>query len=219
MISGEYRCPLYDDDAAVTTTDFGIDQATHQLDSAVPVALSWRDRGVVRALADEVARMLAGCDRRTDTGRRDFAILTVLARLGLRRGEVAALSVDDINWHTGELVVTGKGNHRELLPLPVDVGEAIADYGFQGRQLNVIVGRTDVFDRTGPFAPGPHDLHRRRPRGRLHGAHVSHRGSLRPDLSVQISPETPTKTQVNGLQLGQQPEREPSQVKDRDSNT
>ena len=51
---------------------------------AVPVAPSWRDRGVVRALAaDDVARMLAGCDRRTGTGRRDFAILTVLARLGL----------------------------------------------------------------------------------------------------------------------------------------
>ena len=78
--------------------------------------------------------MLAGCDRRTGTGRRDFAILTVLARLGLRRGEVAALSVDDINWHTGELVVTGKGNRRELLPLPVDVGEAIADYCRAGRR-------------------------------------------------------------------------------------
>ena len=102
---------------------------------AVPVAPSWRDRGVVRAVAaDEVVRMLAGCDRRTGTGRRDFAILTVLARLGLRRGEVAALSVDDINWHTGELVVTGKGNHRELLPLPVDVGEAIADYCRDGRR-------------------------------------------------------------------------------------
>jgi integrase len=102
---------------------------------AVPVAPSWRDRGVVRAVdADEIVRMLAGCDRRTGTGRRDFAILTVLARLGLRRGEVAALSVDDINWHTGELVVTGKGNHRELLPLPVDVGEAIADYCRDGRR-------------------------------------------------------------------------------------
>jgi site-specific recombinase XerC len=80
---------------------------------------------VVRAVAvDEVARMLQGCDRRTGTGRRDVAILTVLARLGLRRGEVAALSVDDINWRTGELVVTGKGHRREWLP--VDVGEAIA---------------------------------------------------------------------------------------------
>ena len=58
--------------------------------------------------------MLQGCDRRTGTGRRDVAILTVLARLGSRRGEVAALSVDDINWHTGELVVTGKGSRREL---------------------------------------------------------------------------------------------------------
>jgi integrase len=70
---------------------------------------------VVRAVAvDEVARMLQRCDRRTGTGRRDVAILTVLARLGSRRGEVAALSVDDINWHTGELVVTGKGSRREL---------------------------------------------------------------------------------------------------------
>jgi site-specific recombinase XerC len=90
---------------------------------------------VVRAVAgDEVARMLAGCDRRTGTGRRDFAILMVLTRLGLRRGEVAALSVDDINWHTGELVVSGKGNRRELLRLPVDVGEAIAGYCRDGRR-------------------------------------------------------------------------------------
>jgi integrase len=102
---------------------------------AVPVAPGWRDRGVVRAVAaDEVARILAGCDRRTGTGRRDFAILMVLTRLGLRRGEVAALSVDDITWHTGELAVTGKGNRRELLPLPVDVGEAIADYCRNGRR-------------------------------------------------------------------------------------
>jgi integrase/recombinase XerD len=105
---------------------------------AVPVAPSWRDRGVARAVtADEMARMFAGCDRRTSTGRRDFAILTVLARLGLRRGEVAALSVDDINWHTGELVVTGKGNLRELLPLPVDVGETIAAYCRDGRRNGV----------------------------------------------------------------------------------
>ena len=102
---------------------------------AVPVTQGWRDRGVVRAVAvAEVARMLEGCDRRTGTGRRDFAILTVLARLGLRRGEVAALSVDDINWRIGELVVTGKGSHRELLPLPVDVGAAIADYCRDGRR-------------------------------------------------------------------------------------
>jgi len=92
---------------------------------AAKLASGWRDRGVVRAVAvDEVARMLQGCDRRIGTGRRDVAILTVLARLGSRRDEVAALSVDDINWHTGELVVTGKGSRREWLR--VDVGEAIA---------------------------------------------------------------------------------------------
>jgi hypothetical protein len=80
-----------------------------------PPTAKLASRGVVRAVAvDEVARMLQRCDRRTGTGRRDVAILTVLARLGSRRGEVAALSVDDINWHTGELVVTGKGSRREL---------------------------------------------------------------------------------------------------------
>lgn len=76
----------------------------------------------------QVAQLLASCDRRTGSGRRDFAILTVLARLGLRAGEVAALGVDDIDWRAGELVVTGKGNRRDRLPLPVDVGQAIADY-------------------------------------------------------------------------------------------
>ena len=84
--------------------------------------------------------------------------------------------------------------------------------GLQGCQLNVIVGRTDVFDRTGPFAPRPHDLNRHRARGRPHGAHVSHPGCLRPDLRVQIPPETGTKTQVNDPQRRQQPEREPSRV-------
>ena len=78
--------------------------------------------------------MLEGCDRRTTVGCRDFAILTVLVRLGLRSGEVAALSVDDIIWQIGELTVTGKGNRRDRLPLPVDVGQAIADYCRDGRR-------------------------------------------------------------------------------------
>jgi integrase len=56
-----------------------------------------------------VRRLLAACDRHSATGRRDLAVLTVLARLGLRAGEVAALSLDDIDWRAGDVVVHGKG--------------------------------------------------------------------------------------------------------------
>ena len=104
------------------------------LASAVPTAPGWRDSGIPRAAGPEqIARLLAGCDRRTACGRLDFAILVLLTRLGLRTAEVAALSIDDIDWRAGELVVTGKGNRREQLPLPDDVGRAIADYCQRGR--------------------------------------------------------------------------------------
>src|SRR5680860_521137 len=106
------------------------------LATAVPSAPGWRDQGLLRRAVEpsQVARLLASCDRRTSSGRRDFAILTVLARLGLRAGEVAALDVDDFNWRAGEVVVTGKGNRRDRLPLPDDVGHAIADYCSRGRR-------------------------------------------------------------------------------------
>ncbi len=105
------------------------------LAATVPTAPGWRDSGMPRAASpDQIARLLAGCDRRSSGGRRDFAILMLLARLGLRAGEVAALDVDDIDWRAGELVVTGKGNRREQLPLPHDVGRAIAHYCQRGRR-------------------------------------------------------------------------------------
>jgi integrase len=105
------------------------------LAAAVPTAPSWRDSGLPRAVgSDKIQRLLATCDRRTNAGRRDLAILTVLARLGLRAGEVAALNLDDVDWRAGEIEVLGKGNRRERLPLPVDVGQAIADYCRQGRR-------------------------------------------------------------------------------------
>jgi integrase/recombinase XerD len=66
-------------------------------------------------------------------GRRDFAILTMLVRLGMRSGEVAGLGLDDVDWRTGELVVVGKGRRAERLPVPVDVGEAVAAYLRDGR--------------------------------------------------------------------------------------
>lgn len=104
------------------------------LAGAVPSATGWRLAGLPRALEPgEARRLLASCDRRTRAGRRDFAILTLLARLGLRRGEVAALRLDDLDWRAGEIVIRGKGERRERLPLPVDVGEAVAGYLRRGR--------------------------------------------------------------------------------------
>jgi integrase/recombinase XerD len=103
---------------------------------AVPAAASWRLSGLPRALEpDQVRRLLAACDRGCGGGRRDFAILVVLVRLGLRAGEVAGLGLDDIDWRAGELVVLGKGRRAERLPLPIDVGEALTAYLADGRPV------------------------------------------------------------------------------------
>ena len=106
-----------------------------ELAAAVPSVASWTLAGLPQALEAGQARLLlASCDRETVAGRRDFAILTVLARLGLRAGEVAALRLDDIDWRAGEIVVSnGKRGRRETLPLPADVGEAVAEYLRRGR--------------------------------------------------------------------------------------
>jgi integrase len=104
------------------------------LAAAVLPVPSWRDTGLARALSEQqIARLLASCDRQTNAGRRDFAILTLLARLGLRSQEVASLTLDDVDWRSGEILVAGKGNRRDRLPLPVDVGEALADYCHRAR--------------------------------------------------------------------------------------
>jgi integrase/recombinase XerD len=94
---------------------------------AVPAVANRRGCGLPRALPPAtVARLLASCDRRTRLGRRDYAMLMLLARLGLRAGEVASLSLDDIGWRAGELTVHGKGGRDDRLPLPCDVGAALA---------------------------------------------------------------------------------------------
>ena len=87
---------------------------------AVPAVASWRLAGLPVPLEpDQVQAMLDGCDTGTAAGRRDLAMLTLLARLGLRAGEVAGLMLDDIDWRAGEIMVTGKGRRSERLPLPV----------------------------------------------------------------------------------------------------
>ena len=83
--------------------------------------------------ADAVRQLLVSINRRTATGRRDYAILLLLARLGLRAGEVVRLEVDDIDWNAGSLRVQGKGGQHSHLPLPTDVGAAIASYLQHGR--------------------------------------------------------------------------------------
>lgn len=104
------------------------------LADAVPSSASWRLSGLPRALEPEQLQALLGsCDRDTATGRRDYAALVMLARLGMRAGEVAALTLDDVDWRAGELVIVGKGRRSERLPLPTDVGEAIVDYLRAGR--------------------------------------------------------------------------------------
>jgi site-specific recombinase XerD len=111
---------------------------TAPLDAAVPAVAVWRLAGVPKRVdAADVRRLLASCDRRTRRGVRDFAILTTLARLGLRAGEVAALHLHDIDWRVGEIVVHGKGPRAERLPLPVDVGAAIAASMRRGRPASV----------------------------------------------------------------------------------
>jgi integrase/recombinase XerD len=104
------------------------------LTGAVPKMRGWRNSALPRGLEpDEVARLLGSCDRRTDVGRRDYAILILLARLGLRRCEVTRLTLDDIDWRCGEIIVRGKGADVERLPLPADVGDALAGYARRGR--------------------------------------------------------------------------------------
>ncbi|WP_100221358.1 site-specific integrase [Candidatus Microthrix parvicella] len=101
--------------------------------------------------AGDAAALLGSCDRRTGLGRRDYALLIVMLRLGLRRSEVAGLRLDDIDWRSGVLVVAGKGDRRDRLPLPADVGDAIAGYLTRGRPATV---HREVFIRAkAPFEP------------------------------------------------------------------
>lgn len=104
------------------------------LAAAVPAAARWKGASLPRALdTASTSALLDSCDRTRVVGRRDFAILTLLVRLGLRSAEVASLLLDDVDWRAGDLLVRGKANREERLPLPHDVGQAIAVYLRDGR--------------------------------------------------------------------------------------
>jgi integrase/recombinase XerD len=109
----------------------------HDLSGAVPAVANWSMTSIPRAIPpDLVRRLLASINRHTALGRRDYAILLLLARLGLRGGEVARIELEDIDWSAGSISVRRKGGQHSILPLPATVGAAIAAYLRQGRPRN-----------------------------------------------------------------------------------
>ena len=126
------------------------------LAGSVPPVAGWHDTGLPRSLSMvEVQMLLDGCDR-AGRDKRDFAMLMLLARLGLRSIEVARLELGDINWRLGEIQVRGKARRVDTLPLPVDVGEAIAVYLRDARPVGI--GRNVFLTERGPWAPIRPDL-------------------------------------------------------------
>jgi site-specific recombinase XerD len=104
-------------------------QLAAPLAAAVPTVAAWRLSELPQFLEPgQVQQILHSCNRRTPCGRRDYAALLLLARLGLRAGEVVHLSLEDINWRQGEVLVRGKSAREHRLPLPPDVGRALAAY-------------------------------------------------------------------------------------------
>lgn len=104
------------------------------LASSVPTVADWKMSELPKSLKpEEVERLLQNCDRCTAIGQRDYAVLILLARLGLRAGEVVAMKLDDIRWEAGLITIRGKGARHDQLPIPQDVGEALATYLLHGR--------------------------------------------------------------------------------------
>jgi len=108
---------------------FRYGETKNDLSSAVPTVAAWRLSDVPKYIKlEEVETLLDSCDRTTTVGRRNYSMLLLIARLGLRAGEIVGLELDDINWRASELTVRGKGEFCDCLPLPQSVGEALAVY-------------------------------------------------------------------------------------------
>lgn len=102
--------------------------------TAVPTVPNWSMTGIPRAIAAEhLDAVFTHCPRDTSVGRRDYAILMLLARLGLRSSEIVSLTLESVDWEAGSIAVAGKGGEAASLPMPAEVGEAIADYLRRGR--------------------------------------------------------------------------------------
>jgi len=111
-----------------------LDGRAPNLVGVVPKVAGWRGAGLPRGLQPgEFERLLQGCDVESASGRRDRAMLMLVGRLGLRVGELVRLDLGDIDWRRAEVTVRGKALRDERLPLPSDVGEALAEYILRGR--------------------------------------------------------------------------------------
>ena len=109
-------------------------ESTKALIAALPRVAQWRLSGLPETLSViEIKRLLRAFDRRTATGRRDYAITRCLLDLGLRRAEVAQLQLEDVDWRNGTLTIHGKGKRIDVSPLPPMTGQAITDYLRHGR--------------------------------------------------------------------------------------
>ena len=105
------------------------------LASCVPSVRGWKLSSLPTYLSPlQVRKVLDGCDQATAMGRRDYAILMMLAKLGMRAGEVATLTLDDIDWRSSEMLVRAKGRERVRMPIPPDVGAAVVAYLRHGRR-------------------------------------------------------------------------------------
>lgn len=104
------------------------------LADCVPSIRGWELTSLPTYLSGaQVQKVFDGCDRASAIGSRDFAILMLLSKLGLRAGEVATLTLDDIDWRAGEMLVRAKGRQRARMPIPSDVGAAVVAYLRDGR--------------------------------------------------------------------------------------
>jgi len=184
------------------------------LAAAVPSVPNWRLTTVPKYLTpEEIECLLGTCDRSTSTGRRNYAILLLLVRFGLRAGEVVGLELDDIDWRAGEITIRGKGLLHDRLPLPVDVGEALVDYlrrdrpqcqtrrfficskaprrGFNGPStISSIVRRTLVRAGLNPPVKGAHLL-----RHSL-ATEMLHRGASMAEIGDVLRHRSPNTTEI-----------------------
>ena len=125
---------------------FAVGVVDRELSTVVPSVAGWRLSSLPPTPGvDVLAALLAACDRSTPLGLRDYAVLLLMARLGLRSVEIAALRLEDLDWRRGEVLIHGKGGRIDRLPLPADVGAALVDYLRRGRRPSTL---RQVFLRT-----------------------------------------------------------------------